>query len=70
MFERVGVVVALWVEDCDSIWKCLVGHMVVTDDEVYAKAFGVCYFLYRLYATVEDDYQRDACLMGVVYAFL
>ena len=39
---------------------------MVTYNEVDAKALGIFYFAYGLYAAIEDYYQFDTSFMGIV----
>ena len=58
------------VEDGNGRRHFVVRHMVVADDEVDAKALGVCNLVYGLNAAVEHDDKRHACFLGIVYAFV
>ena len=70
MLERIGVVSTLGIEYCHGIGKRVVRHVVVADDEIYAKALGVGYHVIGLDAAVENDDELHARLMGIVNAFL
>ena len=70
VFEGIGVVLTLGVEDGHGIGQLLVGHMMVADDEVDALLFGIGYLVDGFDATVEDDNELHALLLGIVYTFL
>ena len=69
VLERKGIVRTLWVENSHSRRHHLVWHVVITNDEIYAKRLGIFYFLDGFDATVKDDNQFYTCLVGKVYSF-
>jgi len=70
VLERERVVRTFRVEYGHGRWHHLVGHVVITDDEIYAKALGIFYLLDGLDATVKDDDEFDTRLMGKVDSLL
>ena len=70
MLEWERVVWLLGVEYGHGRWHHLVGHVVITDNEIDAKSLGILYFLDCLDAAVEDNNQFDTCFVGIVYSLL
>ena len=64
--EGIGGVLAFGIKDCHCRWHLVVGLVVVADDEVDAKAFGVGNLLVGLDAAVEYNHQFYALLLGLV----
>ena len=70
MFERVGVVFPLGVECRYCGRQFLIRYVVVADNEVDAKAFGIRDFLDCLNPAIKYDYEFNACLFGIFYTFV
>ena len=70
MLEWEWIVGAFRVEYGHSWWHHVVGHVMVADDEVYAKAFGIFYLLDSLDAAIQDDDKFYTGLVGKVDSFL
>ena len=70
MLEWERVVWLLGVEYGHGRWHHLVGHVVITDNEIDAKSLGILYFLDCLDTAVEDNNQFDTCFVGIVYSLL
>ena len=70
MLEGKRIVWPLGIENGHGGWHHFVGNMMVTDDKIYAKTFGIGYFLDGLDATIENDNEFDTCLMSEFYPLL
>ena len=70
MLEGIGVVRTLGVKYGNSGGHHFIGYMVVTNNEVYAKRFGIAYLLNGLDATVEDDNELHTCLIRVFHSLV
>ncbi len=70
MLEWERIIWSLGVEYGHSWWHHLVGNMIITDDEIYAKALGIFYLLDGLDAAIEDNNEFYTCFMGKVYSLL
>ena len=70
VLERIAVVGTLGVEHRHSWRQRLVGHMMVTDNEVDAQTLGIGHLFNGLDATVENDDQLYSVFVGIVYSFL
>ena len=70
VFVGIGVVFALGVPNGHGRWQHLVGHVVVTDNEVDAFLLGIRNLLYGFDAAVQYDDEFHACLHGVVHSFV
>ena len=70
MLEWEWVIRSFGVEYGHSRWHHVVWNVMVADDEVYAKAFGIFYLLDGLDAAIEDDDEFNTCLLRKVYSLL
>ena len=68
VLEWEWIIRALRVEYSHSGWHHVVGNMMVADDEVYAKAFGIFNLLDGLDAAIEDDDEFHTSFMCKVYS--
>ena len=70
VLERIGVVLALGIEDGHGIRHHVVGHVMVADNKINTYALGISNLLDGLDATVEDDNQFHTRLFGIFQSFL
>ena len=54
MLERITVVLPLRIKYRHRIGQLIIGHMMVTDNEIYAQALGISNLLDCLYSTIKD----------------
>ena len=69
MLKGIAVVGAFGIEDGHCRWHCLVGHMVVANDEIDAQLLGVGNFVDGLDAAVQNDDELHARLPCILNAF-
>ena len=70
VLKRIGVALALGVENGRGLRQFLVGHVMIANNKVYAYALGIVNLLDSLDATVENDDELHARLPGIFKPFL
>ena len=63
----IGVILAFGIQDGHRRRQHLVGHVMVTDDEVYSALTCIGYLLHSLDAAVEHNHQSHARLSGIIH---
>ena len=67
--ERIFVVFEFGVKDSHSIGQNIVGHMVVTHNEIDTQRLGIGNFFNRLNTAVENNNQLYANTVSIIHAF-
>ena len=68
MLEWIAVILALWIQDGNGRRHHFVRDVMITDDEINSKAFGVCYFVNCLDAAIQNNNQFNTRFLCMVYS--
>ena len=70
MFKRERVIFTFRIQDGHSRWHRFVWNVMVTNNKVNAKAFGIRNFIDCLYAAIENNNKFHTCFTSIVYSLL
>ena len=69
MLIRIGIILALGIQNRHCIGQHIIRHMMITDDKVYAALLGISYLLHGLDAAIKNNNQLYACLIRIIHTF-
>ena len=69
MLERERIIWSLRIQYGHSWWHHVVWNMMIANDKIYAKAFGIFYLLDSFDAAIKDNNKFYTCFVGKVYSF-